>query len=362
MPENKNQHFVPKALLKPFTEECRGKSIDMLLLKFGEIREGVSVSDQCSKPYFYGTDPKLENAIQTQETYYGMARTAILDGSFPASDPDKRQFLKRFILFQHDRTLSNVLHGTDALKQLRKGLTRLPDAQLEPMPDRRTVTQYAMQAYVDNMPMLDDLSICFLRNRTKIDFVIGDHPAIHTNRWQLQRQKRSSFGPGHAGTIFLMPVSSRVSVMLYDGDIYAVGRAGLWLDIVKDADAEIINKLQFSNAKSAIYLSNVSDKTHLNRQFADFRSSWPQELRSNTLHVGELAEELDDFKKYTVLSDDQIPDGSELFVHVQQQHAEPPQWPSFMRYRSNPRFVDTKSGRGFIRRHTASWHHGSEWF
>lgn len=360
MPANKNQHFVPKALFKPFTDEGKGVSVDMFLLKSREIKESISVADQCSKNNFYGNDPKLENAIQSLETYYGSARDEILAGTITGHD-SKKLLLKRFVLFQHYRTLASVVNGTDAMVKFREGLLRLPGAEIEPMPDQRLITQFAMEAYVKNMPMLDDLSVCFLRNLTKIDFVIGDDPAVHTNRWQLQKLKRATFGPGHAGTIFLMPISPRITVLLYDSGTYALSRTGIWLDINREMDAMFVNKMQFSNAQSSIYLSGRTDKLSLISQFDDFISSWPQRLRSNSLRVAEMAEEMYDFKKYTILPDDQLPSASELFVHVQQQHAQPPRWPTFLRYRANPQFVDTKSGKGFIRKHTASWHHGSDW-
>jgi Protein of unknown function (DUF4238) len=361
VPTNKNQHFVPKALFKPFTIASKGISMDMLLLKSGQFKENISVSDQCSKANFYGNDHNLESAIQSLEGYYGIARDEILAGTVAAHDDNKKLLLKRFILFQHYRTLASAINSKDAMIKLREGLLRLPNAKIEPMPDQRLLMQFVMEAYVENMSMLDDLSLCFLRNSTKIDFVIGDDPAVHTNRWQLQKLKRSTFGPGHAGTIFLMPVSPRITALLYDRDTYALSRTGIWLDIKRETDATFINQMQFSNAQSSIYLSEKTDKAAVIRQFDDFNSYWPQRLRNNSLRVAELAEEMDDFKKYSVLPDDQLPRGSELFVHVQQQHAQPPRWPTFLRYRHKPLFVDTKSSKGFIRKHTASWHHGSDW-
>ncbi|WP_168452957.1 DUF4238 domain-containing protein [Sphingopyxis microcysteis] len=361
MAHNKNQHYVPKGLLKPFTKNEEGISLEMLLIRSGKIQSDVSVSSQCSKPYFYGSDPKLENAIQAMETQYGVARNSIVDGSFLPKDIDQATFLNRFILFQHYRTLSSLQHNAEAMVLMREGLSRMPGSDIEPLPDERTLTQFAMRAYVQNMPMLDDLAICLIRNETDLDFVVGDNPVVHTNRWQLQRMKRQHFGPGHAGAIFFLPISPRVAAMGYDGDVYHVPKIAGWLRLSRRKDADVVNMLQFSNARAAIYFSATSNREAILSQYRRFQAEWPQRLRAHTLRVAQLKEENEEYKEYLVLSEGEAPKENELLVHVQQQHAQIPTWPKFLKYRSKPTYFDTNSGRGQIRHHTRIWHNGVDW-
>lgn len=361
MAQNKNQHYVPKALLKPFTRNEEGISLEMLLIQSGKIKPDVSVASQCSKPYFYGSDPKLEDAIQGMETDYGVARNSIINGLFSTKDPNQSTFLNRFILFQHYRTLSSMKQNAEAMKLMRQGLGRLPGSDIEPLPDERTLIQFAMRAYVQNMRMLDDLAICLIRNETEVDFVIGDNPVVHTNRWQLQRLKRQHFGPGHAGAVFLLPISPRIVAIGYDGDIYHIPKAGGWFRLSRREDAEALNLLQFGNARAAAYFSPDSDQDSIRAQHQRFQAEWPQRLRGHTLRVAQLKEEDEEYKEYVVLSGGEEPDANELLVHVQQQHAQIPAWPKFLKYRSKPSYFDTKSGRGQIRHYAHMWHNGSDW-
>lgn len=67
MADNKNQHFVPKAHLKPFSVDGEGKAIHLFNLDAGRAIPNAAVRKQCSHDYLYGRDAQLERAIQTIE-------------------------------------------------------------------------------------------------------------------------------------------------------------------------------------------------------------------------------------------------------------------------------------------------------
>lgn len=73
MATNKNQHFVPRCYLRPFTTDSANVSINLFNIDRLKFIERASVKHQCSGDYFYGEDLALERAIQFTESTYAAA-------------------------------------------------------------------------------------------------------------------------------------------------------------------------------------------------------------------------------------------------------------------------------------------------
>lgn len=56
MADNKNQHFVPKGHLKPFSVDGEGKAIHLFNVDAGRAIPNAAVRKQCSHDYLYGRD------------------------------------------------------------------------------------------------------------------------------------------------------------------------------------------------------------------------------------------------------------------------------------------------------------------
>src|SRR5439155_750653 len=69
MATNKNQHFVPRCYLRPFTLDSGGLAITLLNIDRMKFVEGAPVKHQCSGDYFYGEDLALEKAHQMIRRY-----------------------------------------------------------------------------------------------------------------------------------------------------------------------------------------------------------------------------------------------------------------------------------------------------
>src|SRR6476660_6741129 len=103
MASNKNQHFVPRCYLRPFTIGGVGSAINLYNIDRQKFIELAPVKHQCSGDYFYGKDPELEKAIQSVEGAYGATLRAIIGPQYSLTD-EHRHVLKIFWLLQHLRT------------------------------------------------------------------------------------------------------------------------------------------------------------------------------------------------------------------------------------------------------------------
>ncbi len=70
---NKNQHFVPRCYLKPFTEDGEDKAISLFNLDRAQAIHGAPIKGQCSGDYFYGDDGAFEPLMQAYERRYPLA-------------------------------------------------------------------------------------------------------------------------------------------------------------------------------------------------------------------------------------------------------------------------------------------------
>ena len=184
---------------------------------------------------------------------------------------------------------------------------------------------------------------------------MSDNPSIITNRWHLQKHRTSNFGLKKAGILAFLPITPRISAMLYDGGIYSVSRSGLWLKAPKEADIQAINEHQFLHCDANIYFSRWDELEAIRSDFADMCHNRPQEQARSSLTTAVLTREDKWGKRFEVRPQSELPDSGNFLVHLESVNPRPSHWPSFLKYRPNPVFVDTNSGAGFLRRHTANW-------
>jgi len=201
MADNKNQHFVPKAHLKPFSVDGEGKAIHLFNLDADRAIPNGAVRKQCSHDYFYGQDKQLERAIQTIEGAYGSAIQRLITHAANPTALD-RLVLRRFVLLQHLRTEAASVSASQIAAALAQLPGVLPDGEaFNPKAAMLEAVQAAMLFYARSMKIVDDLQMTLVRNRTATPFVTSDDPAVLTNRWHLQnpRGRGLAFGVRSGG-------------------------------------------------------------------------------------------------------------------------------------------------------------------
>lgn len=217
MADNKNQHFVPKGHLKPFSVDGEGKAIHLFNLAAGRAIPNAAVRKQCSHDYLYGRDAQLERAIQTIEGAYGSAiQRLVIQGADPTGLD--RLVLRRFVLLQHLRTEAASVSASQIAAALAQLPRVLPDGEaFDPKAAMLEAVQAAMLFYARSMKIVDDLQMTLVRNRTATPLVTSDDPAVLTNRWHLQnpRARGLAFGVRSGGAVMLLPLSPELLVVFH---------------------------------------------------------------------------------------------------------------------------------------------------
>ncbi|MEO8332135.1 MAG: DUF4238 domain-containing protein [Gallionella sp.] len=346
MATNKNQHFVPRCYLRPFTIDSANLAINLFNIDRLKFIECASVKHQCSGDYFYGEDLGLEKALQFTEGSYAAALREILKPNYNLTD-SHRKLLRRFWLLQHMRTEAasrRAIEMTEAMGDVIGG-----EASSFRLGIREAV-QDAMRAFVERMDMVDDLKICLLRNRTAIPFITSDDPAVLTNRWYLvdRRTRGASFGLQSAGNLLLLPLSPKVLCIGYDGDVYSVPHKGGWADVRHDKDIQALNQHQLLNCRANIF---IHDQVHARGVHDAYSRIAP--LRPSARHkinYAVLDRHEGDITRYRVVDRTLAGEHQEALIHTQAVHAIPSAWPRQILWRPKGIVFTNGTGIGYMRR------------
>lgn len=103
MPAHKNQHFVPRCALKPFTFNGKGKGINVFNISSKRAIQNAPVKGQCARDYLYAKeDLTIEKGLITLEGHY--ARIVVILSAGGVLGHEDIDLLKTLMLIQMRRT------------------------------------------------------------------------------------------------------------------------------------------------------------------------------------------------------------------------------------------------------------------
>ncbi len=347
MADNKNQHFVPRTHLKPFTLNGEGLAINLFNMTGMKAIQNAPAKNQCSKDYFYGQDPQLEQAIQSVEGHYGKAVRHLAEGGSVQSGVDV--VLRRYVYHQYLRTEA----AAQASATMMLAMTDLPGSDF-PMPTFgeavKIATKQAMLHYAETMRIVDDLKMCIVRNATDLPFVTSDNPAVLTNRLHYQRPPpgKRAFGVKTAGALFFLPLTPSSLALFYDGAVYSIAHKRHLVDVRRLSDVAALNDHQYLNCAANIYFGEWEGRDRVAIAAANAAARRPATPHTRTHAVIDQSDDLGERFKVEPVSD--IRDGRKRLVHVVMNKPTPSTWPSFLRFRANPSGWSNGTGAGLTRR------------
>jgi hypothetical protein len=347
MADNKNQHFVPRTHLKPFTLNGEGLAINLFNMKGMKAIPNAPAKNQCSKDYFYGQDPQLERAVQFIEGHYGNAVRHLADGG--TVRPGVDIVLRRYVYHQFLRTEA----AAQASAAMMLAMTDLPGSDF-PAPTFgeavKIATEQAMLHYAEAMGIVDDLKMCIVRNATDLPFVTSDNPAVLTNRLHYQRPTpgKRAFGVKTAGALFFLPLTPSLFALFYDGAVYSVTHKGHFVDVQRFSDVAALNDHQYLNCAGNIYFGAWEGRDQVAVAAANAATRRPATPHTRTHAVLDRSDEWGE--RFTVEPVSDIRDGRKRLVHIVTNKPTPSNWPSFLRFRPDASGWSNGTGAGLTRR------------
>jgi hypothetical protein len=349
MPEKKNQHFVPRCALKPFSLDGAGAAINLFNISRARPIPNAPVKGQCARDYLYGSaDKGIEDKLAELEGHYARIVTH-LNGGSNLSDVDK-EWLLMFIFIQQRRTEL-------AVQNIRDATSSMADAVFARAPEQRPVeTQsdiqlmhFSLSMALAQLKYAVDLKMVVLRNSSPIDFITCDHPSALTNRFHLQKLHQNSFGISNSGAILLMPLTPRLSMMCYDKGVYTVPNASgtSFVELKRQDDVRAVNLIQYLSADRNIYFKNWDDVTLIALEMVQVSEKRTAAVAVSKVFVRDDDDGVETYRRGTV---DEELTAKESLVMTSFRQPDPGSWPSVVKFREKPKTFNNGSAVGHVRK------------
>ena len=362
MPAHKNQHFVPRCALKPFTLDGGGKAINVFNISANRAIANAPVKGQCARDYLYAKEDLAgENLLITLEGHYAHIAASLSADS--ALSPTDVALLKMLMIVQMRRTELAI----QQMREFTSGaadiiFARAPEQKpKDTRPDRQVMWQ-SMRTAAELMDYVLDLKLVIFRNKTAVDFVTSDNPALLTNRFHFQKLKENKFGISNSGAILSMPLSPRLSAFGYDTGIYVLPNASgtQFIDLTNESDCTAINQLQYLSASKNIYFRQWAEASRIE---SEVEAVSQKRSKAGPMFIQYIPDDnarrpvlrrrdpkTGNMKKYRLATPEDEKTARSSLIFASFVFAEPSLWPSKLRFRDKPKYFYNGSAVGHVRR------------
>lgn len=343
MPEKKNQHYVSAFLLRRFSPDRA--SVGAYLLRPGKLIPTAGISGQCAKDYFYGHESHMEDAfaesegrvasmlgplapehLETLKTAGYTAGEITAKGQVRALADAPLYRLREFIYYQAHRTAAVAEASDDLFERFAKerlscdpafqvAVARDPKLAraLETCSIKQTepISNVLWAAGPNHYVMLD-LEVKFLvASNLAPPFLLSDNPVVVRNQYVERHQGRwtvvGSLGMPARGLQMYLPLSPRVTAVVYDPAVYAYGSPQRIWATVGANDVRLLNSMQALGAQHCLYV-NPKELEVAEVELERCRSIWAERPESGPQVLrGELRENGDGTFSQTVIHAQQQP-------------------------------------------------------
>lgn len=345
MPSNKNQHYVPRAHFKPFSSEGCGRSVNLYNIKTGPV-QNAPVRGQCSKSYFYGKDSKLDDLLKKVEGVYATIVRRLESDATSINERDLENLLL-FTIMQLART-EFAIERRKALTADMKNAVFIDHLSKEPEPSHEEIVNSTMLVFLKSREYLRDLRQCIVVNKTHMNFITSDDPAVIANRFHTQRLGTTTHGLGSSGTLLVLPLTPCHAFMCYDGGVYSVrNKSGHLVAVRRAGDIEAFNELQALNCCANLYFSEWSNRAAVRDTFLRVADRRVERHQLNVL----IQTGADERGEHYRLATEKEKEGRGPFLlQSSANFPVPSTWPSLLAYRDPPRTYFNGSLIGHVRK------------
>jgi hypothetical protein len=261
-PPNANHHFVPKFYLRNF---ALGKTIGVYDLVRGCHSSSRWKKGECHLPYLYGEDLSTEYQMRDLENVAApIIKSIIKERIRPSLGTKQYSDFLQFIFTQWERTPAAKKYYIALLENASKAAVCSGIASKEMAKEALDQTRVKLPLSESNRFMsnvsrlIEDLELAIVINNSREEFLTSDAPVVLFNQWCQNLLGSGSTGIISSGIQIFFPLSPRCLAMLYDSDVYTVGKntsEPSTIELNAEYDVIGINMLQLSVADEKLYYS-----------------------------------------------------------------------------------------------------------
>lgn len=266
--EKKNQHFVPKFLLKFFSLNKEEKALGMFITKTGIFQKSVSLVEQASKKYYYGEDGVVEDWLGVIEGNVKPIFSEIIENrNLPKFHSDNHIFLLEFIQLMNLRNPVEIEFWYESFNKIHQHLKEIDSEISEFDINQRSTMSASLSGLGRSTDYCLDLKCKILINKTNVPFIIGDNPSIKYNQFmEIKNYLLGGMGLACKGLQILMPLNPQTTILFYDSWAYKVGdKKKSFIELQSESEIFQLNALQLINCKSIVYFNEQVSESYIRK-------------------------------------------------------------------------------------------------
>ena len=283
MAEKKKQHFVPKLLLRHFSNEIKKAKINIFNVETEFYRVNCPLDSQAQEDYFYGEDKVIEDALgKIEDSAAPIIAEIIKEKKIPVRNSEKYIILHLFSIILSYRTKNSSEKLNEVVDKTIKELAKYDDRLGALIKDDLSIKlknapAQSLSAVAKGVKYANDLELILLINNTKKKFITSDNPCNRYNQYLESRNHPGShLGLFSKGLQFFFPISPDLMLVYYDKWAYKFGnKKDKEIFLTNENDINQLNLLQLANCHkicifddsvSEMYLKNLNSKVNNLRQ------------------------------------------------------------------------------------------------
>lgn len=303
----KNQHYVPKLLIKHFCQDRENTKINVFDTGRAIFLNNQHINNVFSENYCYDRDNQIEDFLEKQiETPASVVIDKIVAGEFDVVDKDETKLkLIRFIWSLLSRTPEAEKRTFEFINPTFEPIVRellrrngfnpeeASNGEFKPEKKPRTMLSNLVLDGILDSTLLKDLNFYFIENITKQEFYISDHPVFFYNWLYRNLQDPRITGITARGVQIFLPLSSKIMLCLYDDKVYKYGKKKSSVtEVSEESDIDILNSFQIINSNSIICFSSTSNETNLKKLYEKNKNIKLFELKTELFELETSEEEI----------------------------------------------------------------------
>lgn len=286
----KRQHYVPQFYLRRFSEDST--MISFYKLSDGTYRRSVPIDSIMFENWLYDDDDHIEDLLTKAESVWNHAIESQLeileDGNEDkagrlASQGDKQIQILHFIGCSLTRTAGSLaaMQGltTAMVEDLKKSTPAFDpkkSEQLSRYDDRYSHVGVMLEIGKELAAHLLDLSWVYLINESGMRFITSDNPVSPIDTYYSVRGLRNGYGLGASGIQVFVPLSSKVCLVLLDGEVY---------DIMDDLSVLHVGDRSFIRQVNMVIAQNAFNYLAFSPQLAGCHVRGMAKRHKGTVHT-----------------------------------------------------------------------------
>jgi hypothetical protein len=257
----KKHHFVPQLYMRNFSTDTTRKLINIFAITQDLAIKEKAIKDQCYAWRLYGNTNEIEDNLQRFESPLAeVLRCIIANCRLPRPSTDERRKLYEFISLQMLRTAREATRLSDGMEEMFGHVRKSFSPNSSDIVTKSPLSKYSLMS-LQTWPMvldaIDDLAIKLIINRTNIQLITSDNPAVRYNQYCEGVEGLTTTGMLSQGLQVLLPISPRHLLLFYDANAYSVaGHSDPVVVTDRSGDILTLNLLQGINAGEILLFSD----------------------------------------------------------------------------------------------------------